>query len=185
MVSPPANGGSDELDAQLRDLTDDHRVAAAAQARRREQWLRQQAAEEGTFGGVILDLAERRQPLVLDTITGRAVHGVINRVGADFVGLHTPGGQEALVPNRSVASIRPQPGGAVTVGDRARHDDATLHGVLTDRAAERPRVTLHTTATASVAGELRGVGQDLLLVECVPGDTTYVALGAVAVVVLG
>ena len=59
MTPSPADWGSDRFDSDLRALTDLQRANDAADQRRREHWLRQQSAEEGTFAGVLLDLGER------------------------------------------------------------------------------------------------------------------------------
>lgn len=179
-----ADGGSASFDADLRDLTDEQRAAAAADARRREHWLHLQATDEGTFGGVLLDLGEREQSLAVSTRTGRTLRGVIRTIGTDFVGLRSPGGEGALVPLGAITVIRPEPGSAPTVGDRLVRMDASLATVLRDLAAERPWVSLHTVANDGLAGELRSVGQDLLVLRSHTGENTYVPLATVGDVVL-
>ncbi|HEX2578155.1 MAG TPA: hypothetical protein VHK88_17535 [Aquihabitans sp.] len=179
-----ADGGSAAFDAALRALTDDERAGAAAAERRREHSLRRQAAESGAFAGVLLDLAERRQRLVIVTVGGRSVRGTIRTLGTDFVGLRSPGAETALVATRAVTSVRTEPGTAPTAGDRVVHLDASLAAVLADLAAERPWCSVHTTAGEAVGGELRGAGVDVIAVRAATGDTTYVPLHAVVDVVV-
>lgn len=185
LVTPTeADGGATSFDAELRNLTDEQRSTAAAAARRREHWLRQQATEEGSFGGVLLDLGERELLLALSTRSGRTLRGVIWTIGTDFVGLRAPGGEGALVPLGAITAIRPEPGSTPTVGDRLVQVDASLSAVLRNLAAERPWVALHTVTGAGLAGELRSVGQDLLVLRSEAGEITYVPLATVSDVVL-
>ncbi len=187
MPLPEPPGGSDHLDADLRELTDHQRAASAVEARRREHWLRRQATDEGSFGGVLVDLAEHDRLLAVSTVTGRTLRGVIRTIGADFVGLRSSAGESTLVPHRAVTAIRAEPSSAATVGDtseRAERVEASLAAVLQDLAGERPWVSAHTVDGDGVAGELRGVGQDLLLLRSPVGDITYVPLVAVTDVVL-
>lgn len=184
MTPSTADGGSDRFDTDLRALLDLQRATDAAAQRRREHWLRQQSAEEGTFAGVLLDLGEREQLLALTTVTGRVLRGVIRTIGGDFVGLRSPAGEGALVPLKAIASISPEPGSGPTVGDRVVQVDASLSTVLGNLAAERPWVSLHTLAGMALAGELRAVGQDLLVLRCGADGTTYVPMSTVGDVML-
>lgn len=183
-MDPNEGPGGRSIDAELRELADEARAAEAAAARRRERWLLQQAGEEGTFSGVLLDLGERDQVLAVATRTGRAVRGVVRTVGEDFVGLRAPGGEGIIVPLAAITCIRPEPGTPATLGDRLVQVDATLGAVLHHLAAERPWVTLHTISGEGLSGELRSVGQDLLVLATTAGDSTYVPLATVSDVVL-
>lgn len=184
MTPSPADWGSDRFDSDLRALTDLQRANDAADQRRREHWLRQQSAEEGTFAGVLLDLGEREQLLALSTATGRTLRGVIRTIGTDFVGLRSPTGEGALVPLRTITAIRPEPGSGPTVGDRVVQVDASLSNVLSNLATERPWVSVHTLCGTGLAGELRAVGQDLLVLRSGAEGTTYVPIGTVSDVAL-
>lgn len=184
MTPTEADGGSASFDADLRNLTDDERAAAAADARRRQHWLHQQAADEGSLGGVLLDLGERKQLVALSTAGGRTVRGVIATMGTDFVGLRSPGSERVLVPLAAITAIRPEPGTTPTVGDRLVHVDASIGAVLHGLAAERPWVSLHTAAEDGAAGELRSVGQDVLVLRSLAGEATYVPLATVTDVVV-
>jgi hypothetical protein len=75
------------IGARLERWAADARIEAAARRRARERWLRQQAEEEATLAGVLIDLGEHGAEVVVHTRTGRVHRGLIGVVGADFVGL--------------------------------------------------------------------------------------------------
>jgi hypothetical protein len=135
----------------------------AAAARTRERWLRQAAAEGATFAGVLLDLAERAAPVVVAGRAGRRHRGTLRAVGRDFCGLRTPEGADVLLTYGGVASVRSEGRAEVVAGDRPVALDVGLAEALAALAADRPRVLVVTMADAEgVAGELRGVGVDVL-----------------------
>src|SRR5690606_1643883 len=109
------------------------------------------------------------------------------RSGSDVVVLGAgpgPGG-EVLVPLAAVTSLRAGPGDGPVVGDRPTGDGPTLVDLLADLAAERAAVRVVTVGGDAVAGELRAVGRDVLVVAPSGGGAAYVALGAVAEVAVG
>lgn len=153
----------------------------AAAARARTAWLRRQAAEEGTFAGALVDLAERAAPVVVHLHNGRRHRGTLVLVGRDFVALRTAGGRDVLVAERGLASVRTLPADAVTIGDRPVLTDLTLAETLAALADERARVLLigH-DAEDALAGELRGVGADLVTIRLDGGGgTAYVSSSSV------
>jgi hypothetical protein len=95
------------LDRALRDLTDEQRRADAVAARRREQWLRRQSEEEGTFHGVLTDLAERGPLLAVHTRSTRVARGVAH-LGHDSWP-RRPGRERTVVPLAVVTSVHPGP----------------------------------------------------------------------------
>src|SRR5690606_15824293 len=116
---------------------------------------------------------------------GRA--GGVRAVGCGVVVLGAgpgPGG-EVLVPLAAVTSLRAGPGDGPVVGDRPTGDGPTLVDLLADLAAERAAVRVVTVGGDAVAGELRAVGRDVLVVAPSGGGAAYVALGAVAEVAVG
>jgi len=172
------------IDAPLRALIDDQRHADAVARRRSEHSLLGQAAELGTLAGVLVDLAERRVPVVVTTTSGRSRGGVITSLGADFVGLRGPGNEWVLVALGAVSSIRPRPGARPTTGDRLVRSDAELADVLAGVAAERPEVALHAGSGDGHAGQLRAAGRDVITLVQPDGVVVYVSLAAVTDVVL-
>jgi hypothetical protein len=172
------------IEAELRAVTDEARVADAAAARRRKRWLLQQASEESRFAGVLLDLGEREQLLAVTTRTGRTVRGVVRTIGEDFVGLRAPSGEGTIVPLAAITSVRAEPGALPALGDRLVRLDTGLATVLHDLAAERPWVSLHLACGGRMAGELHSVGRDLLVLCSPNGTAIYVPLATVSDVVL-
>ena len=153
----------------------------AAAGRARTAWLRRQAAEEGTFAGALVDLAERAATVVVHLHNGRRHRGTLVLVGRDFVAVRTAGGRDVLVAERGLASVRTLPGDAVTIGDRPVLTDLTLAETLAALADERARVLLvgH-DADDALAGELRAVGADLVTIRLDGGGgTAYVSSSSV------
>jgi hypothetical protein len=153
----------------------------AARSRARTAWLARQAAEEGTFAGVLVDLAERGAAVVVHLHNGRRHRGVLTVVGRDFCGLRTGGGSDVLVADRGVASVRTLPGDAVTVGDRPVRTDLGFAETVAALADHRVRVlVVGHDADDAVAGELRSVGADVVTVRLDgAGGTAYVSSSSV------
>lgn len=190
VTSLPADGTTEPrragpLDQALRDLTDEQRRTDAVAARRREQWLRRQSEEEGTFHGVLTDLAERGQLLAVHTRVARVARGALDILGHDFLALRGPAGERTVVPLAVVTSVHPEPGTAATVGDRADHTTATLDVALAALVADRPSVTVHTAAGDRIIGRLWWVGRDVAAVRGTGAAESYVPLAALNDLTLG
>ena len=157
-------------------------VDDAGRARTRTRGLEQQAAEEGTFAGVLADLAERARPVVVQLANGRSHRGAITMIGHDLVGLRSSGGREVLVRQATISSVRTLPGEPVTIGDRHLVTDVTLADALRALADHRARVLLVGADPAhAVAGEVRAVGRDVVTVRLDgAGGTAYVAVASLA-----
>ena len=175
--------GADDL--ALARLTDDQRAVDAAEARRREQWLRRQAAEGGSLAGVLRDLAERQNLVAVGTAAGRTLRGTVVTVGGDFVGLKATNGERVLVAIAAITSLRPEPGSAATSGDRDVPSGASLGAVLSELAADGHRISVRTDDGAAMAGRLRAVGTDVLTMQGDVSSLTYIPLARVNDVVLG
>jgi hypothetical protein len=185
----------DGIGARLERWAADARVEVAARRRARERWLRQQAEEEATFAGVLVDLGEQGVEVAVGTRAGRTHRGRVGVVGADFVGLRPasgpPAGSEILVALATVTAVRIQAGARPVTGDRVVTSRLTLVEVITGLAAERERVVLVLAGGGEpVAGTLQSIGQDVVVVrldDAAAGSrpaTAYVALPAVAEVVV-
>ena len=70
----------------------------AADARAREAFLRRSAAEEGSFAGVLLDLAERGVPVLVAGAGGRRQRGVLGRRRRRLRRVRTPEARAVLWP---------------------------------------------------------------------------------------
>jgi hypothetical protein len=162
------------------------RVRDAAGRRARTHWLVRQAEEEGTLTGVLADLAERAEPVVCTTRSGRRHVGVLHALGADFVALRGSSGGTVLVALEALAQVRTQPGTGAVAGDRAVRLERRLAEVLADLAADRPDIVVG-TGVAEVRGELRTVGRDVvtLRVDGRPAIAAYVALASTQEVRVG
>jgi len=175
-----------DVEAFLADLARwaaDSRVDEAALSRMRERGLRQQAAEEASFAGVALDLAERGAGVVVRTTTGHRLQGSIVAVARDFCVVRPQGGGTTFLALAAVATLRPEPGQRLGEAASARLAplDTTLAGVLSGLAGERPRVRIVMEGGGdAVTGELRAVGADVatVRVDGAPATTAYVRLGA-------
>ncbi len=160
-------GGVDGA-GDLEQWAADARAREAADARVRERWLRAQAAEEASLAGVLLALAERRETVVVTTGAGRRHRGVVTGVGVDFVVVELPAGTSTLVALAAVGDVRVAEEGArvATTGDGPGTTSlgVRLGDVLAQAAGQRPRVAVYAGA-ASVVGELRAMGSDVLTVR--------------------
>ncbi|MDQ1404270.1 MAG: hypothetical protein QOG03_2586 [Actinomycetota bacterium] len=184
MVTTPG----DDLLADLARWTSDQQIDEAAKARTRERWLRQQAEEDARFAGLVLDLAERGDHVVVRGASGRMYRGEIAGVGRDFIVVRTASGSRAaLLTFDAVTTIRPEPGLTTPAANSERDASlaATLADVLGGLVADRPRLQVIAGGDA-LAGELRAVGHDVasLRLDTNPPATVYVRLGPVVEVVL-
>ncbi len=155
-------------DRRLQDLLDGARAEQAVSAKARERWLRQQASEEATLAGTLVDLAEGSMTVSLTVAAGRAYHGVVGAVGRDFVALVLPSGPVVYVRLAAVAVVRPAPGTreGEASGDRAAPHDLMLAEALSRVGWLRPRVALYAGSDVDpVTGELRAVGRDVVTVR--------------------
>lgn len=166
-------------DAALQAVIDRQRRVDAAGERRREYWLTRQAAEEGTLGGILVDLGERGDPVALSTAARRTVHGRVTTVGTDFVGLVGRSGEVVLVPLDAVTTVRIDPGRRPTLGDRSVAAEGLLAVRLQVLTAERPRVVLHTWSGEAINGDLVGAGRDLVVIRGTASTRSYVPVDAI------
>lgn len=180
--------GAESFAARLDRWVADARVDEAALQRSRERWLREVAEQEATVSGVLADLAERRVALTVRTGAGRRHHGTIGVVGADFVALQLAAGAEVLLAVRGIGVVRTAPTVDAALGDRVVATDLRLADVLSELAVDREQVLLVTTAgDDAVAGRLRSVGQDVVVLRTTtePPATAYVPLAAIGEVAIG
>jgi hypothetical protein len=140
------------------------RVDEAAAARARERWLRQQAGEEATLVGVLLDLAERGSTVVVESAGGRRHRATVTAVAEDFCALRTEQGTDSLVAYAGISAVALLDDVA-PAGDRPRALDMTLAEALGVVAAERPRVLVTGRDGSGRAGELTSVGRDVIVLR--------------------
>ncbi|HEX7168898.1 MAG TPA: hypothetical protein VF230_18110 [Acidimicrobiales bacterium] len=175
--------GLDRLDALLADAA----AAEAARDRARTRSLREAAEQEATFEGTLVDLAEAGADVSVRTVVGRVHRGRVTAVGRDFFVVQDGRRAPALVAFAGTASVRTAPGGtgregAVT-GRRRGAVAASFATVLAGLAAERPSVRIGVVGgEATIAGELRSVGTDVVAVRGDAGDRPTLVVPVVAVV---
>lgn len=138
---------------------------AAVDDRRRARALVDQAAEEGTLTGVLLDLAEREAPVVVATSGGRSHRGRVALVGVDVIALAVDPRGVALVRTTAIVSVRTAPGTARVTGDRPTHLQVGWVDALGVLATDRPRLLVGLAGGTTAAGELRAVGVDVATVR--------------------
>ncbi len=175
-------GGAGLLVGAISRWLAEARVDDAARARARQRWLEQQAAEGTSVASVLVDLGERRRPVLVQTGLGRRHRGLLVGLGVDFVAIRTDAGAEVLVATRDIHAVRTRPGEPGAHSGRAVTLDAHLADAIAALAADRPRVTVATGPDATFNGELVSVGLDVLTLR-VDGDArtnVYVPIDAVA-----
>lgn len=157
---------------------DDERAAASARARSRRRWLQQLAAESTTLGGVLLTLAERREPVTLGC--GPWVHtGMLRNVTQGLTVLDGDG-DVVLVPTNAVSWVE----SAVEVADdRPLGPGPDLVAALVTLAAQHPPVRLELSDGGQVAGRLVDLGKDVARVR-LTSTTATVRLSAIISCVL-
>jgi hypothetical protein len=183
----PAPGWAERLERWASEA----RVDEAARRRSRERWLRHQAEEEGSFAGVLVDLADAGGTVQVHLRGGARVAGVIRAVGADVVAVETAaaGAGPVVVAVDAVTAVRSGPDGRAVAGDRPVPSTLRFEDVLVELAAEHERVRLVTVDGGVVTGCVRAVGRDLVTLGAAgpaeaPGHT-YVPRAALAAVTIG
>ena len=157
----PVDLTADEPLAALHRWVADGQVDEAARARSRRRWLENAATEEATLGGVLLNLAERRRPVIVRTLAGHRVAGPIIAVGADFVGVADARLGDTIMPATPIATVQSAPGDDLPAGDR-RHDVVLAFGdALMELAAERPEVMVG-VGDETLRGELRTASTEVI-----------------------
>ena len=161
------------------------RVEAAAAERARRWWLERQASEESSIIGVLLDLAERTDPVAVRSAAGRTVHGSVVAIGADFVVVREERIGDVVIPHRCIATVRSAPGDDPVRGDRSAAFSVVLAEALVELAVERPLVLI-ALGVGEIRGELRSAGSDVIALSTTSAgrDVVHVALGAIDHLVL-
>jgi hypothetical protein len=144
------------------------------------------ADQEATLSGVLTDLAERRAGVTIDA-GGQRHHGVVSAIGVDFVALQVATGPDVLLAISAIGLVRTAPAVAAAAGDRMVATELRLADVLAELATDRERLRVVTNAGQAVAGVLRSVGHDVLVLRTdgVPPGMAYVPRVAVVEVTIG
>lgn len=152
----------DELLAAFDQWASVDRIQAAATARARERWMRQQAGEEATLAGSLIELGEAGRTVIVATPSAR-LQGVVAAVGNNCCLLAASAGPCLMRLDRLTTVVaapgagRPTPSSA-----RAATFSLSFLDVLTTLAADRSPVTLTVSGGDQVSGDLLAVGADHL-----------------------
>ncbi len=154
-------------------------VEHAARSRSRTRWQHQLAMEEGTWPGLLSDLAETAALTIIDTHIGRRLQGTIVAVGSDFVTMTTTAGGHLVLAIAAISAIHLAPGQSGPIGRAGAANQTTLRELLAELATEKPTLTWYLTARTAVTGQLVGVSQGFvhLRVDGTPSSTSYLPVG--------
>lgn len=155
------DGDGDSLAAAFGRWAAAERTAQAAGMRSRERSLRDQAAGEATWAGLLVDLAETLAQVTLG-IGPRRVTGVLVGLGRDFCVLDQPGGYPLLIPNDRIVAVWKE---GPASGSRFPHLELSFEAALAGLAEERSPVCIHLAGGMQVSGDLVGCGTDLVTVR--------------------
>ncbi len=155
------------MDLEIVGLLDEARRAEAVDARGRQRWLRDQARESATFASALIDLAEARRTVVVETTAGRQHVGRVRAVGLDYCLVETTTCRLAAVVLDAVASVRtPGPDWPAPTTDRRLQRHSSFHALLAELVADQQRASVGLGAqAATVTGRLWSLGADVLTVR--------------------
>lgn len=171
----------DALSAALSRWRVEARVADSIAARDAGHWQRQQATDEASFSGLLLDLVEQQAAVAMETSWGVLHVGALVGIGHDHVAIAPIGRPPVVLQLGSVTSVRVDDLALARRVPSARplpEDSPTLGEVLAPLAAQRAKVTYRTSASGGRrTAELRAVASDMaILEEPASGTTHYVPL---------
>jgi hypothetical protein len=178
-------GQADEFLASLDRWAALDRAGRAASARARGRALVEQSAGQATWTGLLVDLAERGEPVVLSA-GGSSLSGRVLGVGRDMVVLERPGGgrgleRPVLVALGAIEWVRPDPAGRPPVrpgGSRRGAIEVGLGTVLDGLAGEQAPVCVR-SAGGETVGTVSACGSDFFTVKTPGGQVTYVRMAGV------
>ena len=161
-----SDGDGDSLAAAFERWAAAERTAQAAATRSKERVLREQAAGEATWAGLLVDLAETLAQVTLG-VGARRLTGILAGLGRDFCVLEQPRGRPFLIPNKVIATVWPTSGTNAS-GSRIPHHDLSFDAALAGLADERSPVCIQVAGGTQVSGDLVGSGADLVTVRTEP-----------------
>jgi len=150
------------------------RVEEAARERSRLADLRALDAGEGSLAGVLVDLAERGDVVVVALRSGRRLRGRVRLVGPDAVVLALDTGPWSALRLRAVASVRAVGSGAV-LGQGGPSATASFERLVTAVAEPGDHVVVSAGHDA-VAGCLEVAGDGLVVLRLDNGERAYTSL---------
>ena len=171
-MEPDAFSDGDRLLAAFARWAAQQRTEQAAGMRSRERSLRDQAAGEATWSGLLVDLAETEAELTME-VGSRRMRGRLIGMGRDFCVLDQDGRRPALIPIDRIAGVWKEKPAS---GSRFPHLDLTFGAALSGLAEERSPVCVVLSSGNQVIGELISSGADLVTVRTEPSTRRTVHL---------
>jgi hypothetical protein len=157
----------DDLVAAFGRWAADERVTLAAESRSRQRRISEAAFSSATWAGVLVDLAEAGEPLVL-VVGSRRLSCVIVGVGLDFCVVESEGAPPSMVALRAILSVWPSERRiSRPAGDRGPALRLSFAAALAVLAEERLPVALW-IGDERVEGDLLAVGEDVATVRTPP-----------------
>jgi hypothetical protein len=158
------------------------RVEEAARERSRLADLRALDAGEGTLAGVLVDLAERGDVVVVALRTGRRHRGRVRLVGPDAAMLALDTGQWSVLRLRAIASVRTVTAGLV-LGQGAPSSTSSFERLVT-AVVEPGDLVVVAVGQDAVSGRVDAAGDDLVVLHLANGERAYASLRAADEVLL-
>ncbi len=174
----------DPMDESLKRLADDAITAEAVRQIGHEAWLFQRSAESSHLLGVLLDLAERNEPVTLLLASGTQRQGHVELVGRDVVGLRTSQGKRSLFALKHLSAVIPDPAAPEIIGDReltAEQADRLphFHTVLEELLEDPPLVAATMAGRQEpVIGSFIRLGLNVLVVRQADGSSVHIPVAA-------
>jgi hypothetical protein len=157
----------DDLVAAFTRWVAAERVQDAADRRSQERRIAEAASGGATLAGVLVDLAERAEPVVLVVGARRLTCRVVG-VGADFCVIESERAPGAIVALRALEGIWPtSKQGLAASGDRSPPLRLSFAAALARIAEERLPVAVW-CGENRMDGELLAVGEDLATLRTLP-----------------
>lgn len=156
----------------------DARTEESSRSRARRHWLRQQAVEGATFGGVLRSLAEtgREARLLVD---GWELVGSVGRAGATIIAVETASGP-AWIATRALLEVTVIGREGAASDDRPLEEGPSWSPLLAGLQEERHQIEVR-SGGRWIDGRISGVGVDVVTLAT-PGGTTYLPLERIAAV---
>lgn len=167
----PSRG--DGIDRWLGEVRSDE----AARSRSRVGALRSHGGEDATFVGVLADLVERRETVVVTTAHGRRHRVQVREVGPDAAVFVAGRGEWLVIRLDCVSAVR-------LLGGDAVHGEASMtttasFGRLVARAAEPGDRLRFWLGGELVSGEVVSISSEVAVLRLDSADVTYVNLAVV------
>lgn len=177
---------ADVDDLAIVALVDAERARAAAADRRARGWLARLDAEQATFAGLLVDLAEQHAEVVIEVAGQGRCQGRVDAVGVDHVVL-AGRAHRWLISWSAIATVRPTRSELAHATPRRGGAPAgqPIMEALRGLVAERTPVTVRGVGGDPTEGQLVAAGADLITVRTASGALVHLPLHGLAVVQAG